>query len=149
MLISSADSDEISFAEGEEITNIEMPDPGWWIGICRGKRGIFPKAYVQLSDALEDLGKCGTAIYDYEAGMLYLNAMRCQHMNCDSSFSLSLVHHANENTIISYSASLIHRRHAQTPNTMRVFMSICDTHVSNFVMLDLFFANQENVLPRG
>merc|ERR1712176_1153540 len=65
----AADSDEISFAEGEEITNIEMPDPGWWIGICRGKRGIFPKAYIQLNDAAvqQDLGKCGTAIYDYEA----------------------------------------------------------------------------------
>ena len=66
----SADSDEITFAEGEEITNIEMPDPGWWIGICRGKRGIFPKAYIELTETSpqEDLGKCGTAIYDYTAG---------------------------------------------------------------------------------
>merc|ERR1712147_282236 len=46
----AADTDEITFAEGEEITNIEMPDPGWWIGICRGKRGIFPMAYIQLND---------------------------------------------------------------------------------------------------
>ena len=47
-----------------------MPDPGWWIGICGGRRGIFPKAYVQLNSQEMDLGKCGTAIYDYQAGML-------------------------------------------------------------------------------
>ncbi|KAL5257259.1 hypothetical protein ACHWQZ_G012251 [Mnemiopsis leidyi] len=66
----AADSDEITFAEGEEITNIEMPDPGWWIGICRGKRGIFPKAYIEIKESAsqEDLGQCGTAIYDYTAG---------------------------------------------------------------------------------
>ena len=47
-----------------------MPDPGWWIGICRGKRGIFPKAYIEIKESAsqEDLGQCGTAIYDYTAG---------------------------------------------------------------------------------
>lgn len=71
ILTSPADVDEISFAEGDEITNIEKPDEGWWIGICNGKRGIFPKAYIQINDGVEDLGRCGTAIYDYIASMYY------------------------------------------------------------------------------
>ena len=49
-----------------------MPDEGWWVGICRGKRGIFPKAYIELITAIkEDFGNCGTALYDYEAGYCY------------------------------------------------------------------------------
>ena len=53
-----------------------MPDEGWWIGICRGKRGIFPKAYIELQAADKvDLGKCGTALYDYDAGILYFRIL--------------------------------------------------------------------------
>lgn len=40
--------DEISFNPDEIITNIEMIDEGWWKGQCRGRIGLFPRAYVQL-----------------------------------------------------------------------------------------------------
>ncbi|XP_071359075.1 src substrate protein p85-like isoform X6 [Trachinotus anak] len=40
--------DEISFNPGDEITNIEMIDEGWWKGHCHGCIGLFPAAYVQL-----------------------------------------------------------------------------------------------------
>lgn len=40
--------DEISFNPDEIITNIEMIDEGWWKGQCRGRVGLFPRAYVQL-----------------------------------------------------------------------------------------------------
>ncbi|KAJ4924929.1 hypothetical protein JOQ06_003877 [Pogonophryne albipinna] len=41
--------DEISFNPDDVITNIEMIDEGWWKGHCRGRVGLFPAAYVQLS----------------------------------------------------------------------------------------------------
>lgn len=40
--------DEISFNPDEVITEIEMIDEGWWKGRCRGRVGLFPRAYVQL-----------------------------------------------------------------------------------------------------
>lgn len=40
--------DEISFNPDEIITDIEMIDEGWWKGQCRGRVGLFPRAYVQL-----------------------------------------------------------------------------------------------------
>lgn len=39
--------DEISFNEGDVITNIEMIDEGWWRGECQGRYGLFPANYVQ------------------------------------------------------------------------------------------------------
>ncbi|KAK5848954.1 hypothetical protein PBY51_008632 [Eleginops maclovinus] len=41
--------DEISFNPDDIITNIEMIDEGWWKGHCRGHIGLFPAAYVQLT----------------------------------------------------------------------------------------------------
>ena len=128
----------MTFAEGEEVTNIEMPDPGWWIGICRGKRGIFPKAYIELNDSApkEDLGKCGTAIYDYEAG-------KCNSMTgklpCNSSFSSVLCEHAIKNK--KHFASLIHLPRAQTPNLRYVFNGIGSTRVLIYVKLDPFITS--------
>ncbi|XP_053318246.1 src substrate cortactin-like isoform X2 [Spea bombifrons] len=42
--------DEISFDPQDLITDIEMLDEGWWIGTCRGCRGLFPANYVELVD---------------------------------------------------------------------------------------------------
>ncbi|KAK0134716.1 Src substrate cortactin [Merluccius polli] len=42
-------NDEISFEVDDIITNIEMVDEGWWKGYCGGRNGLFPAAYVQLS----------------------------------------------------------------------------------------------------
>ncbi|KAF7229298.1 src substrate protein p85-like [Nothobranchius furzeri] len=40
--------DEISFNPDDIITDIEMIDEGWWKGMCHGRVGLFPAAYVQL-----------------------------------------------------------------------------------------------------
>ncbi|XP_029317773.1 src substrate protein p85-like [Cottoperca gobio] len=42
--------DEISFNPDDVITNIEMIDEGWWKGLCNGRVGLFPAAYVQLME---------------------------------------------------------------------------------------------------
>ena len=47
-LIISAADDETSLTEGGRITNIEIIDEGWWIGVSDGKKGMFPASYVQL-----------------------------------------------------------------------------------------------------
>uniref|UniRef100_A0A3B5B6W0 Src substrate cortactin-like n=1 Tax=Stegastes partitus TaxID=144197 RepID=A0A3B5B6W0_9TELE len=39
--------DEISFNPDDIITNIEMIDEGWWKGLCHGRIGLFPAAYVE------------------------------------------------------------------------------------------------------
>lgn len=64
----AADTDELTFDEGEKITNVEKPDEGWWLGVCRGRKGIFPASYITLSEsAAPNLGQCGQAIYSYTA----------------------------------------------------------------------------------
>ncbi|CAE6507099.1 unnamed protein product [Rhizoctonia solani] len=50
----AAEPNEISFSEGERITNIEMVDEGWWQGTnSRGETGLFPATYVELVEAAE------------------------------------------------------------------------------------------------
>ena len=44
----AAEEGEISFDPGDIIENIEKVDEGWWIGSCRGARGLFPSNYVEL-----------------------------------------------------------------------------------------------------
>lgn len=48
-LTSAEDEDEISFNPVDIITDIEMIDEGWWKGRCHGRTGLFPAAYVQLT----------------------------------------------------------------------------------------------------
>lgn len=47
----ATESNEISFAEGDEITQIEETDPDWWTGTHAktGQVGLFPANYVELS----------------------------------------------------------------------------------------------------
>ncbi|CAL9682861.1 unnamed protein product [Knipowitschia caucasica] len=40
--------DEISFNPDDIITNVEQVDEGWWKGLCHGRVGLFPAAYVEL-----------------------------------------------------------------------------------------------------
>lgn len=39
---------ELSFAEGDKITNLEFPDDDWWFGHRGAKSGLFPANYVEL-----------------------------------------------------------------------------------------------------
>lgn len=45
----AADSDELSFKEGDIIYIVKEDPSGWWNGICRGKTGLFPSNYVELN----------------------------------------------------------------------------------------------------
>ena len=91
-----AEDNEVELNEGEYVTDIEMVDKDWWLGVnARGERGLFPSNYVEMVDftndtnqsipeheaetrvpdsALEsptaggvDAGPTATALYDYEA----------------------------------------------------------------------------------
>ncbi|OQR99434.1 hypothetical protein ACHHYP_06170 [Achlya hypogyna] len=46
-------SDELSFRAGEVVRILERRSGDWWLGeTCDGARGLFPRAFVQDSDAL-------------------------------------------------------------------------------------------------
>jgi hypothetical protein len=90
-----AEDNEIELNEGEYVTNIDMVDEDWWMGVnARGESGLFPRNYVELieSDQAEESpapihevqqkpeqvisetsefvrsgGPTATALYDYEA----------------------------------------------------------------------------------
>jgi len=90
-----AEDNEIELNEGEYVTNIDMIDEDWWLGVnARGESGLFPRNYVELiaSDEAEESpapihqvqlepereisaapkplrsdGPTATALYDYEA----------------------------------------------------------------------------------
>ncbi|RDW88131.1 hypothetical protein BP6252_00163 [Coleophoma cylindrospora] len=46
----AAEDNELSFAEGTTITDLEFPDEDWWFGHQNGKSGLFPANYVQLDE---------------------------------------------------------------------------------------------------
>ncbi|CAF0864311.1 unnamed protein product [Brachionus calyciflorus] len=44
----ASDPDELSFEENDIIYLVKEKEPeGWWIGICKGKSGLFPSNYVE------------------------------------------------------------------------------------------------------
>jgi hypothetical protein len=54
-----AEDNEIELREGEEVTEIEMVDKDWWLGVnVRGERGLFPGNYVEI---VEDGDEADTA----------------------------------------------------------------------------------------
>ncbi|KAK6372814.1 actin binding protein [Lithohypha guttulata] len=90
------EDNEISFAEGEILTDIQKVDPDWWIVTnSKGQQGLVPANYLQIVQDEEPMpaasqripdaapsaaasapvpsaggsqGKTAVAIYDYEAG---------------------------------------------------------------------------------
>ncbi|KAH8689213.1 putative actin binding protein [Talaromyces proteolyticus] len=86
-----AEENEIELKEGENVTDIEMVDQDWWLGVnVHGDRGLFPSNYVEVveqspgapeheeiqppvEEAEPEAGDAGghghtaTALYDYEA----------------------------------------------------------------------------------
>lgn len=89
-----AEENEIELKEGEEVTEIEMVDQDWWLGVnSHGEHGLFPSNYVEVVEepssaaghheetpvqaeppsapepeaAGHDHGHTATALYDYEA----------------------------------------------------------------------------------
>lgn len=45
----AADSDELSFKEGDILYIVKEDPSGWWNGICKGKAGLFPSNYVEVN----------------------------------------------------------------------------------------------------
>ncbi|KAJ5689783.1 hypothetical protein N7462_004175 [Penicillium macrosclerotiorum] len=44
-----SEDNEIDLREGEQVTEIEMVDEDWWLGVnARGERGLFPGNYVEV-----------------------------------------------------------------------------------------------------
>jgi hypothetical protein len=89
-----AEDNELELTEGDYVTNIEMVDEDWWMGMnSKGESGLFPSNYVELVEEEEapalaahvpepsapptaprpgaapaaPSGPTATAIYDYEA----------------------------------------------------------------------------------
>jgi hypothetical protein len=44
----AAEDNEISFATGDTIHDIDFVSDDWWSGTVRGKSGLFPGNYVEL-----------------------------------------------------------------------------------------------------
>ncbi|KAL4872142.1 hypothetical protein BDV12DRAFT_162365 [Aspergillus spectabilis] len=46
-----AEDNEVDLKEGEYVTEIDMVDKDWWLGLnARGERGLFPSNYVEVID---------------------------------------------------------------------------------------------------
>ncbi|KAL2797506.1 actin binding protein [Aspergillus keveii] len=49
-----AEDNEVDLREGEYVTEIDMVDKDWWLGVnARGERGLFPSNYVEIIDQEE------------------------------------------------------------------------------------------------
>lgn len=46
----AAESNELTFREGDVIENIDKVDPDWWLGTFKGERKLFPANYVSLRE---------------------------------------------------------------------------------------------------
>lgn len=44
------EADELDFNIGDMITIVSKDSEGWWTGMLRGKRGLFPSNYVEMVD---------------------------------------------------------------------------------------------------
>lgn len=63
------EDNEIGLREGEYVTEIEMVDKDWWVGVnASGERGLFPSNYVEVvgNEPQEDYQASATAAHEYE-----------------------------------------------------------------------------------
>ncbi|KAJ6190098.1 hypothetical protein N7519_000119 [Penicillium mononematosum] len=62
-----AEDNEIELREGEYVTDIEMVDPDWWVGVnTQGERGLFPANYVELVEDKEPASHATSGSHHYE-----------------------------------------------------------------------------------
>ncbi|XP_052041324.1 dynamin-binding protein isoform X1 [Apodemus sylvaticus] len=57
MGLSAQLDEELDFREGDVITIIGVPEPGWFEGELEGRRGIFPEGFVELLGPLRTVDK--------------------------------------------------------------------------------------------
>ncbi|KAJ5159228.1 Dynamin [Penicillium coprophilum] len=63
-----AEDNEIELREGEYVTDIEMVDQDWWVGVnIRGERGLFPANYVEIVEDKEPASHAPAGSHHYEA----------------------------------------------------------------------------------
>ncbi|XP_074447166.1 dynamin-binding protein isoform X1 [Larus michahellis] len=65
MDLSAQLEEELDFREGDVINIVGVPEPGWFEGELRGRRGIFPEGFVEL---LTPLRAPGTSVDPEPAG---------------------------------------------------------------------------------
>ncbi|XP_032464918.1 dynamin-binding protein isoform X1 [Phocoena sinus] len=74
MGLSAQLDEELDFREGDVITIIGVPEPGWFEGELEGRRGIFPEGFVELLGPLRTVdesvssGNCDDCITNGEVG---------------------------------------------------------------------------------
>ncbi|NWS71608.1 DNMBP protein, partial [Crotophaga sulcirostris] len=56
MDLSAQLEEELDFREGDVINIVGVPEPGWFEGELRGRRGIFPEGFVELLTPLQASG---------------------------------------------------------------------------------------------
>ncbi|XP_074855483.1 dynamin-binding protein isoform X2 [Carettochelys insculpta] len=56
MSLSAQLEEELDFREGDVITIVDIPEPGWFTGELEGRRGIFPEGFVELLCPLRVVG---------------------------------------------------------------------------------------------
>ncbi|KAJ8789391.1 hypothetical protein J1605_021918 [Eschrichtius robustus] len=72
MGLSAQLDEELDFREGDVITIIGVPEPGWFEGELEGRRGIFPEGFVELLGPLRTVdesvssGNCDDCITNGE-----------------------------------------------------------------------------------
>ncbi|EKV11562.1 Actin binding protein, putative [Penicillium digitatum PHI26] len=63
-----AEDNEIELREGEFVTDIEMVDQDWWVGVnAQGERGLFPANYVEIVEDNEPVSHATAGSHHYEA----------------------------------------------------------------------------------
>uniref|UniRef100_A0ACB8F9J1 Uncharacterized protein n=1 Tax=Sphaerodactylus townsendi TaxID=933632 RepID=A0ACB8F9J1_9SAUR len=55
MGLSAQMEEELDFQEGDVITIVGIPEPGWFEGELKGHRGIFPEGFVELLSPLKPM----------------------------------------------------------------------------------------------
>ncbi|CAI7664226.1 unnamed protein product [Penicillium glandicola] len=62
-----AEDNEIELREGEYVTDIEMVDQDWWVGVnTQGERGLFPANYVEIVEDEEPVSHAPVGSHQYE-----------------------------------------------------------------------------------
>ncbi|KAJ5429089.1 Dynamin [Penicillium cf. griseofulvum] len=63
-----AEDNEIELRDGEYVTDIEMVDQDWWVGVnAQGERGLFPANYVEIVEDREPVSHAPAGSHHYEA----------------------------------------------------------------------------------
>ncbi|CAI4216739.1 unnamed protein product [Parascedosporium putredinis] len=60
----AAEDNELSFGEGDIITDLEFPDEDWWFGHFNGDSGLFPANYVELNHLDRSIRKSSRELLD-------------------------------------------------------------------------------------